>query len=331
MDDELASRLSRYAPSRTYLLEALHDAQELFGGWLPRPAVEQIATYLGVPVADVYGVIEFYEMFRAEPVGRKLIRVCQDGPCAVAGADELTERTLPAARHPPRRDHSRRRGYAGNGALPGAVRSRAGGPRQSRAMRARHRRDAARRPARSGATQDRRPGQGGAVGCRHRRSGQPGRLPRPGRHGGVAQGARRDDAGASHRRGEGQQAAGPRRRGLLGRAEVAVRRQQPAAALHHLQRGRERAGRVQRPGADGRRSVPHHRGAADRQLCDRRGAGVHLRARGASAGLRALQPCRACAGGCRLHVPRRPRRAASRARSRCAAARARTSAAKRRR
>ena len=92
MDDELASRLLRYAPSRTYLLEALHDAQELFGGWLPRPAVEQIATYLGVPVADVYGVIEFYEMFRAEPVGRKLIRVCQDGPCAVAGADELTER-----------------------------------------------------------------------------------------------------------------------------------------------------------------------------------------------------------------------------------------------
>ena len=92
MDDELASRLLRYAPSRTYLLEALHDAQELFGGWLPRTAVEQIATYLGVPVADVYGVIEFYEMFRAEPVGRKLIRVCQDGPCAVAGADELMGR-----------------------------------------------------------------------------------------------------------------------------------------------------------------------------------------------------------------------------------------------
>ena len=101
MDDALASRLPRYAPSRTYLLEALHDAQELFGGWLPRPAVEQIATYLGVPVADVYGVIEFYEMFRAEPVGRKLIRVCQDGPCAVAGADELTERLCRAARHPP--------------------------------------------------------------------------------------------------------------------------------------------------------------------------------------------------------------------------------------
>ena len=40
MDDELAPRLSRYTPSRTYLLEALHDAQELYGGWLPRPAVE---------------------------------------------------------------------------------------------------------------------------------------------------------------------------------------------------------------------------------------------------------------------------------------------------
>ena len=46
MDDALASRLLCDAPSPTYLLEALHDAQELFGGWLSRPTVEQIATYL---------------------------------------------------------------------------------------------------------------------------------------------------------------------------------------------------------------------------------------------------------------------------------------------
>lgn len=76
-------------PLRSRLLEILHDAQALFGGWLPRPAVERIAEFLHMPTADVYGVTEFYEMFHTRPVGRQVIRVCQDGPCAVVGADRL--------------------------------------------------------------------------------------------------------------------------------------------------------------------------------------------------------------------------------------------------
>lgn len=76
-------------PRRSYLLEILHDAQAIFGGWLPRPAVERIAEFLHMPTADVYGVTEFYEMFHTEPVGRQVIRVCQDGPCALAGADRV--------------------------------------------------------------------------------------------------------------------------------------------------------------------------------------------------------------------------------------------------
>ncbi len=76
-------------PLRSRLLEILHDAQDIFGGWLPRPAVERIAEFLHMPTADVYGVTEFYEMFHTEPVGRRVIRVCQDAPCALAGADRL--------------------------------------------------------------------------------------------------------------------------------------------------------------------------------------------------------------------------------------------------
>ncbi len=89
LTDTVAARLAYYPPARTYLLEALHDAQELCGGWLPRDAVEQVTSHLRVPLADVYGVIEFYDMFHAEPVGRQVIRVCQDASCAVAGADRL--------------------------------------------------------------------------------------------------------------------------------------------------------------------------------------------------------------------------------------------------
>jgi NADH-quinone oxidoreductase subunit F len=82
--------LARYRPQgRAGLIEALHEAQAIFGGWLPRAVVEQVAAVLGVPAADVYGVTEFYEMFYTHPVGRKIIRICQDGPCALAGADAL--------------------------------------------------------------------------------------------------------------------------------------------------------------------------------------------------------------------------------------------------
>jgi len=82
--------LARYGPQGpTALIEVLHECQTIFGGWLPREAVERIAAGLAVPVADVYGVTEFYEMFYTHPVGYKVIRICQDAPCALAGADAL--------------------------------------------------------------------------------------------------------------------------------------------------------------------------------------------------------------------------------------------------
>ncbi len=88
--DQLEMILARYGPAgRTALIEVLHDAQSLFAGWLPRPAVERIAEYLHLPTAEVYGVTEFYEMLHTEPVGRRVIRICQDAPCALAGADRL--------------------------------------------------------------------------------------------------------------------------------------------------------------------------------------------------------------------------------------------------
>ena len=87
---ELEHMLAQHGSrGQTILLEVLHDAQALFDGWLPEPAMRRIATYLHVPLADVYGVTEFYDMFHTEPVGRQLIRVCVDGPCAVRGSDAL--------------------------------------------------------------------------------------------------------------------------------------------------------------------------------------------------------------------------------------------------
>lgn len=68
------------------LLPALHKAQEIYG-YLPKEVTAEIGRRLGVPLADVNGVIEFYSMFYKEPVGKKIIRVCTDPACALAGAE----------------------------------------------------------------------------------------------------------------------------------------------------------------------------------------------------------------------------------------------------
>jgi NADH-quinone oxidoreductase subunit F len=76
-------------PARSYLIEILHETQDVFGGWLPRQAIERIAAALAISQAEVYGVTEFYDLFHTAPVGRKVIRVCQDASCGVAGAGLL--------------------------------------------------------------------------------------------------------------------------------------------------------------------------------------------------------------------------------------------------
>ncbi|MBE0698834.1 MAG: NAD(P)H-dependent oxidoreductase subunit E, partial [Anaerolineaceae bacterium] len=78
---------------RTALLPALHIAQELFG-CVPEAAALEIGRGLGVPLAEVFGVIDFYTLFTREPVAEKVIHVCNDPACAMAGADAMMKRIV---------------------------------------------------------------------------------------------------------------------------------------------------------------------------------------------------------------------------------------------
>lgn len=75
---------------RSALLPALYAAQAIFG-YLPEPVAAEVGRALGVPLADVYGVIDFYSMLYREPVGKTIIRVCGDPACAMAGGASLLE------------------------------------------------------------------------------------------------------------------------------------------------------------------------------------------------------------------------------------------------
>ena len=81
--------LAQYAPQgRSALLPVLQSAQKQFGG-LPESVTAEISRGLGVPLADVYGVIEFYAMLSTEPVGETAVRVCTDPACAMRGGQTV--------------------------------------------------------------------------------------------------------------------------------------------------------------------------------------------------------------------------------------------------
>ena len=87
--DPLRSVLAELAPQgRAALLPALHAAQH-FHGWISEVVATEVSRALGVPLADVYGVIDFYEMLSRQPLGRTVVQVCSAPVCALAGSDEL--------------------------------------------------------------------------------------------------------------------------------------------------------------------------------------------------------------------------------------------------
>jgi NADH-quinone oxidoreductase E subunit len=78
-----------YPTERALLLPALHLAQKHWDGWLPEEAILAVAAELGLPPAEVYGVVTFYDLYHERPVGRHRIRVCTNVPCMLRGSAEL--------------------------------------------------------------------------------------------------------------------------------------------------------------------------------------------------------------------------------------------------
>ena len=74
---------------RHLLLPALHAVHDAVG-WISPGAVDEIARRLEVAPADVYGVASFYALFSLEPRPPRVVHVCTDLACRIAGADELT-------------------------------------------------------------------------------------------------------------------------------------------------------------------------------------------------------------------------------------------------
>lgn len=73
------------------LIHVLHEAQSIYG-YLPIEVQKMVAEGMGVPLAEVYGVVTFYAQFSLKPKGQYRISVCLGTACYVKGANLVLEK-----------------------------------------------------------------------------------------------------------------------------------------------------------------------------------------------------------------------------------------------
>lgn len=72
------------------LILLLQEAQEQFG-YIPKEIISDISREIGVPEAEIFGVVTFYSQFRMTPLGKYVVRICEGTACHVNGAKKVLQ------------------------------------------------------------------------------------------------------------------------------------------------------------------------------------------------------------------------------------------------
>ena len=86
--------LKRYPKDYTEgaLMPLLTLAQKQSQGWLPKKAIEYIASFLKVSEIKVLEIATFYSMYNLCPVGKNHVEVCTTTPCMLRGSEKILEK-----------------------------------------------------------------------------------------------------------------------------------------------------------------------------------------------------------------------------------------------
>jgi NADH-quinone oxidoreductase subunit E len=87
----VADIIKKYDGDRGQLVSILQDIQTEHH-YLPKEALDEVVTLLGVPASQVYSVATFFKAFSLTPRGRHLIKVCLGTACHVRGAAKVVEK-----------------------------------------------------------------------------------------------------------------------------------------------------------------------------------------------------------------------------------------------
>jgi NADH-quinone oxidoreductase subunit E len=86
--EEIEERITHYPEKRSASLMILHAVQEK-DGYISQEAIEWIAAKLELKPINIYELVTFYPMFRQEPAGKYVIKVCRTLSCMLGGSGEL--------------------------------------------------------------------------------------------------------------------------------------------------------------------------------------------------------------------------------------------------
>ncbi len=74
--------IDKHGYSKNALISIMQEVQSDYR-YLPREALEHIASSLGISQAKIYSVATFYENFSLEPKGKYVVKICDGTACHV--------------------------------------------------------------------------------------------------------------------------------------------------------------------------------------------------------------------------------------------------------
>lgn len=80
-----------YKNEPTPLMPILSAIQNEFG-YIPLDVQEIVSREIGIPVAEIYGVVTFYSFFSLKPKGKYVIGVCLGTACYVKGSQQVIDK-----------------------------------------------------------------------------------------------------------------------------------------------------------------------------------------------------------------------------------------------
>lgn len=82
--------ITKYKGKKDTLIPLLQEVQKEFN-YVPKEAIDLIAKEMDMFPVNIYGVVTFYSMFKLDPPGKHIIKLCQGTACHVMGGKEILD------------------------------------------------------------------------------------------------------------------------------------------------------------------------------------------------------------------------------------------------
>ncbi len=93
--EEINEEASHYEQRRAASIEALKIIQK-HRGWVSDQSLKEAAALLEMSAAELEGVATFYNLIFRQPVGRRVIMLCDSVSCWIMGCDRLRDKLVQA-------------------------------------------------------------------------------------------------------------------------------------------------------------------------------------------------------------------------------------------